>query len=120
MTSEYRKAGRDFEELLHTTLKVAATLSHLLAVITTPRLPFKVLSSGLSNIIALAAGDEDFVILRRDGSVSAWGDNSPMYGSLYYAALWKDMPSITITKLAGAPAKSDIHTFKDSPALRGA
>lgn len=51
MTSEYKKAGRDFEELLHTTLKVAATLSHLLAVITTPRMPFKVLSSGLGNII---------------------------------------------------------------------
>jgi len=49
--NEYRKAGKNFEELLHTTLKVAATLSHLLAVITTPRLPFKVLSSGLSNII---------------------------------------------------------------------
>jgi heat-inducible transcriptional repressor len=49
--NEYRKAGKNFEELLHTTLKVAATLSHLLAVITTPRLPFKVLSSGFSNIV---------------------------------------------------------------------
>jgi peptide/nickel transport system substrate-binding protein len=31
---------------------------------------------------------------------------NPMYGDLYYAALWKDVPSMTITKLAGAPAKS--------------
>lgn len=51
MASEYRKAGNDFEELLHTTLKVAATLSHLLAVITMPKMPFKVMSSGLSNIM---------------------------------------------------------------------
>jgi len=49
--SEYKKAGKNLEDLLHTTLKVAATLSHLLAVITTVRLPFKVLSSGLSNIM---------------------------------------------------------------------
>lgn len=48
---EYGKAGKNLEELLHTTLKVAATLSHLLAVVTTPSLPFKVLSSGLSNIM---------------------------------------------------------------------
>jgi transcriptional regulator of heat shock response len=46
----YKTAGRDTEELLHATLKVAATLSHLLAVVTAPKLPFKVLSAGLSNI----------------------------------------------------------------------
>jgi transcriptional regulator of heat shock response len=49
--TEYRKTGKNFEDLLHTTLKVAATLSHLLAVITTKKLPFKVLSSGLSNMM---------------------------------------------------------------------
>lgn len=41
----------NLEELLHTTLKVAATLSHLLAVVTAPRLPFRVMSSGMSNIV---------------------------------------------------------------------
>ena len=46
----YKTAGSDTEELLHATLKVAATLSHLLAVVTAPKLPFKVLSSGLANI----------------------------------------------------------------------
>jgi heat-inducible transcriptional repressor len=49
--SQYMMAGDNLEELLHTTLKVAATLSHLLAVITMPKMPFKVLSSGLSNIM---------------------------------------------------------------------
>jgi transcriptional regulator of heat shock response len=48
---EYKKAGKNLEELLHTTLKIAAALSHLLAVITAPKLPFKVLTSGLMNIM---------------------------------------------------------------------
>jgi len=47
---EYKKAGKNTEELLHTTLKIAATLSHLLAVITAPKMPFKVISSGMANI----------------------------------------------------------------------
>ncbi len=47
---QYGMAGNNIEELLHTTLKVASALSHLLAVITAPKLPFKVLSSGFSNI----------------------------------------------------------------------
>jgi heat-inducible transcriptional repressor len=47
---QYVSAGNNLENLLHTTLKVAATLSHLLAVITAPNMPFKVLSSGLTNI----------------------------------------------------------------------
>jgi heat-inducible transcriptional repressor len=51
MEREYKKAGKNIEELLHATLKIAATLSHLLAVITAPKLPFKVLSSGLTNIL---------------------------------------------------------------------
>jgi len=49
--SEFRKSSNDMEDLLHTTLRVASTLSHLLAVITAPKMPFKALSSGLSNII---------------------------------------------------------------------
>ena len=48
---EYKKAGKNTEELLHTTLKIAATLSHLLAVITAPKMPFKVISSGMTNMI---------------------------------------------------------------------
>ena len=49
---QYKSAGKkNLEELLHTTLKIAATLSHLLAVVTAPKLPFKVASSGMSNII---------------------------------------------------------------------
>jgi len=48
---EYKKAGKNVEELLHTTLKIASTLSHLLAVITAPKMPFKVISSGMTNII---------------------------------------------------------------------
>lgn len=48
---EYKKSGRNMEELLHSTLRIAATLSHLLAVITAPKLPFKVISSGLANIM---------------------------------------------------------------------
>jgi heat-inducible transcriptional repressor len=48
---EYRKAGKNVEELLHTTLKIASTLSHLLAVITAPKMPFKVISSGMTNMI---------------------------------------------------------------------
>jgi len=48
---EYKKAGKNVEELLHTTLKIASTLSHLLAVITAPKMPFKVLSSGMANIV---------------------------------------------------------------------
>jgi len=51
IASEYKKTGNNLEDLLHTTLKVVATLSQLLAVVTTTKLPFKVLSSGLSNII---------------------------------------------------------------------
>jgi transcriptional regulator of heat shock response len=51
MEREYKKAGKNLEELLHATLKIAATLSHLLAVVTAPKLPFKVLSSGLTNIL---------------------------------------------------------------------
>ena len=50
MEKEYHRAGKNIEELLHATLKIAATLSQLLAVVTAPKLPFKVLSSGLSNI----------------------------------------------------------------------
>ena len=49
--NEYKKTGKNLEELLHATLKIAATLSHLLAVITTPKSPFKVLSSGMTNIV---------------------------------------------------------------------
>lgn len=49
---QYVMAGHNIEELLHTTLKVASTLSHLLAVVTAPNMPFKVLSSGLANIAA--------------------------------------------------------------------
>jgi heat-inducible transcriptional repressor len=48
---EYKKAGKNVEELLHTTLKIASTLSHLLAVITAPKMPFKVISSGMTNMI---------------------------------------------------------------------
>jgi heat-inducible transcriptional repressor len=48
---QYKSAGKNLEELLHTTLKIAATLSHLLAVVTAPKLPFKVASSGMANII---------------------------------------------------------------------
>jgi heat-inducible transcriptional repressor len=48
--NEYLKTGKNIEDLLHTTLKISAVLSHLLAVVTAPKLPFKVLSSGLSNI----------------------------------------------------------------------
>jgi transcriptional regulator of heat shock response len=48
---EYRKTGKNLEELLHATLKISAALSHLLAVITAPNLPFKVFSSGLTNIM---------------------------------------------------------------------
>jgi heat-inducible transcriptional repressor len=48
---EYKKSGKNVEELLHATLKIAATLSHLLAVITAPKMPFKVISSGMTNII---------------------------------------------------------------------
>jgi heat-inducible transcriptional repressor len=48
---EYKKAGKNVEELLHTTLKIASTLSHLLAVITAPKMPFKVISSGMMNMI---------------------------------------------------------------------
>ena len=48
---EYKNAGKNVEELLHTTLKIASTLSHLLAVITAPKMPFKVISSGMTNII---------------------------------------------------------------------
>jgi peptide/nickel transport system substrate-binding protein len=33
---------------------------------------------------------------------------NPMYGGLYYAALWKEVPTLTVTKLAGAPAKSAV------------
>jgi heat-inducible transcriptional repressor len=51
MEREYKRAGKNLEELLRATLKIAATLSHLLAVITAPQLPFKVLSSGLTNIL---------------------------------------------------------------------
>jgi transcriptional regulator of heat shock response len=50
LKTQYLTAGQKLEELLHTTLKVAATLSHLLAVVTVPNMPFKVLSSGLTNI----------------------------------------------------------------------
>jgi len=48
---EYKKAGKNVEELLHTTLKIASTLSHLLAVTTAPKMPFKVISSGMTNMI---------------------------------------------------------------------
>jgi len=48
--SEFNRSEKNIEELLHTTLRVTATLSHLLAVITAPKHPFRVLSSGLSNI----------------------------------------------------------------------
>ncbi len=48
---EYRRSGNNLEELLHATLKISAALSHLLAVITAPDLPFKVFSSGLTNIM---------------------------------------------------------------------
>ncbi|MFH1710643.1 MAG: hypothetical protein ABH860_06245 [bacterium] len=47
---EYKKAGKNLEQLLPATLKIAATLSHLLAVITAPNLPLKVISSGMANI----------------------------------------------------------------------
>jgi transcriptional regulator of heat shock response len=50
MEREYKKTGKNIEELLHATLKISAALSHLLAVITAPDLPFKVFSSGLTNI----------------------------------------------------------------------
>jgi len=49
--NEYKKGGKNLEELLHATLKIAATLSHLLAVITAPKSPFKVISSGMTNIV---------------------------------------------------------------------
>jgi transcriptional regulator of heat shock response len=48
--SEFSKSDKNLEDLLHTTLRVTATLSHLLAVITAPKHPFRVMSSGLSNI----------------------------------------------------------------------
>jgi heat-inducible transcriptional repressor len=51
MEREYKKTGKNIEELLHATLKISAALSHLLAVITAPNMPFKVLSSGLTNIM---------------------------------------------------------------------
>ena len=47
---QFLSSRGNIEELLHTTLKVAASLSHLLAVVTAPNMPFKVISSGLSNI----------------------------------------------------------------------
>lgn len=50
INSQYLLAGKNIEELLHTTLKVASTLSHLLAVVSAPKMPFRVLSSGFANI----------------------------------------------------------------------